>query len=331
MPNHADTATRFDLGVGFFLLILFISVGMRQRNPFAEALILPYFLVSIFALALSRSGTNVRGGLPARSDLLMLLPFTALFLLAGFFTVLYFPELFGLAAETNRVLGEAADVVSPWVLALLRFFFGFWAPVSAKSGQTSSGPKESEAPIPHEPGWFERLLEQILAWGLLGIFALAGVVLAGFLLWQLGKYLLSRKGREAEPLSFKAFLDYLRAYLRRLCGFFKGLLPRKAEAKAKPGNAARAYRRLIAWGRVGGVRRLPSETAREYGNRLGRTFPEARDAAGLIVTVLERDLYGGNPPAGADLRDLKKARRFFGGLKCLGARLKNRFGFLQRS
>ncbi len=331
-PTHAETVARFDVGAAFFIFVLFIGIGIKMRNPVAEALIPPFFLSAILSLAAARSESNDRGGLPARSRFFLLVPFTLLFFLAGFVTVLFFPDLFGLAANANEVLGGIAHRISPYLKAFLRFIFGFWAPAVSQKSADLPGPKESGMAAVQEPGFFEKILAKILGWGIFGTLGLVLLLLVGFGLWRLVRYLLSRKDRDAEPFSFGVLLEFLVLYLRRLAGRIRGFFSGGRKKDGYRGLAtASAYAAMLSWGRFGGISRRPCETPREYSMRLSDAFPGIAERAALVAGLLERELYGSIPPSVEDRRELKRARRSFGGLSLLWTRLGRRFGNFPRN
>jgi len=331
-PTHAETVVRFDSGTGFFLFVLFIGVGVKLRIPAAETLVPLFFLAAILSLAATRSESNDRGGLPSRSRLLLLVPFTVLFFLAGFAVVLFFPGLFGLAADASVALGGLAHHLFPFLIAFIRFIFGFWAPATTQKSTDFPDTKESGIAAAGEPGFFEKILAKILEWGIFGALGLVLLLLLGYGSWRLVRYLLSRKARDADPFSLKTLFDALAAFLRSVAGRIREFFSRTRKEDGYRGLAtASAYLSMLSWGRFGGVSRLPCETPGEYASRLAGAFPGIVEPAGFVAGLLEKELYGSLPPTVEEKRKLKRARRSFGGLSLLLTRLRRRFGDIPRN
>ena len=331
--SHAVTVGRFDVGVGVLLFAYFVRMGIRQEDPLAIHLAAAYFLFGIVALYAARGLSLDEDFLGSRSVLGLLAPFAAGFLFLGAAVVILYPWFAQAAGEAYTVLRRGAAPLAPWIVALIRFLFGFGFRGMAADPSSGAQEGESRVPSPEEPGFWARLIEGILAWGFLGIIAVLAVSLTGWLIWRFVKYLLARPGGEF-GVSLRAFLrDILAAvseYLRRLVRGARGLARSAASrfsARGKPSGAGAAgFRRLSSWGRLSGLPRGKAETAAEYGRRLASRFPAAAGDAELLVRQAEAEFYGGRRLTRESERLIRRARRGLARPALYPARLASRLG-----
>ena len=130
----------------------------------------------------------------------------------------------------------------------------------------------------------ERII--IPALTLLGI--IAAILVAGFLIWLLYRWLTSKtagqrnfKLKEVILVWFRRLKEFSNLWLGRLRALIKGYQ-----------SAAHYYQALKKWGASSGLAPAISETPGEYALRLGRAFPGIKKEVKLIVEGYYLEVYG---------------------------------------
>jgi hypothetical protein len=325
-PSYALTVGRFDAGIGILFFTAFIRMGLALEGPISLPLTAAYFMFGLAALAGARSAGNDRKALSPRHIMVLFVSFTALFLLALGGALFLYPELARGADGAYRGLRAAVKPLEPWLVAFLRFIFGFGfargAGEPAGSGTTAepiSGPLE-------EPGPWAKLIESILAWGMLGMVGIIGVIITAWLLFKLGKYLLSRPERPGGP-GLREVLAFLKSLLTRALHVWRRIVGKVfAAGNGDFRESRRAFRRLCSWGGFAGIRRRSNETPGEYALRLSLRFPSLERETLKISEAVEGEYYGNRPLSAAERLRLRRVFRGLGHPKYLLLRLVVRLG-----
>lgn len=328
-PSYRTTVARFDAGVGLILMVYLMQMGLGLEEPIAVPLVAAYFLFAMGALYSARSLSRDTAFLAQRTVLTLLVPFVAGFVVLGGAGVLLYPYLTQAAGDLYGALRQGMAPLSPWLIALLRFLFGFG--FGRASADTTSGAGDAVGPPPEEAAGWARLIERILAWGFVAVLAALALALVAIVLWRVVRYLAARSGEDDGQLGVWELLRRLVLRLllavqwatKRFVGYFRERWKRPA---GPSGEAAAGFRTLCAWGRRSGVPRLSSETGRAYGRRLAARFPAAADAAATIVRMAELEVYGLRPPSRDARRQLRRARNALANPRLYPTRLACRVG-----
>jgi hypothetical protein len=322
-PSYALTVGRFDAGIGILFFTAFIRMGLALEEPISLGLLGGYFLFGMAALAGARSAGNDGKDLSPRGIMVLFVSFSALFIITLGGALFLYPQLARGAEEAYRGMGAALNPLTPWLVRFLRFIFGFGFARGAAEPSGAAPAAESVLGPLEEPGPWGRLIEKILAWGVLGMIGLVGLVILAWLLFKLAKYLLSRPERlPGEGGGFGDLLALLRAFVAGLLRGRRRLMDRLFAAK--PGDfkeSRRAFRRLCSWGRLAGIRRRRSETPGEYGSRLSLRIAGIEEDAAKIAGLVEGEFYGNRSLSAQERKDLRRALRGLGNPKYLIRRL----------
>ncbi len=315
--SGARVSARFDIGLGVLCAIVSICWAAQVVSPAARLLVPSYFLFGILAMALARlGGDGSRAYSAGFAETGVALSFGVIAVLLAAAVIPLLPLLEAAAQAGYGVLRTAAVFVWPWVLALLRFLFSFWAPRPAEP-----------APPPQLSDSFLRALEEratrsgpmqvVLMWMMVALVCGAAAVVAGWALWRLALFLLSRTpgSPRRRASSWAALLRRLRAILAALLG----LLRRRTAAAG-----VTAFARLDRWGRRSGVGRQRGETPLEYARRLSRCFPAVAAEIESTVQAFAGELYGGRVLNRRETLELRRWRRSLASPRHWPARLRKR-------
>ncbi|MDR1625166.1 MAG: DUF4129 domain-containing protein [Spirochaetia bacterium] len=331
--SHSLTVSRYDTGVGVFFCVYFLRMGLKAPDPLALRLVGAYFLFGILALFFSRCLGRDRAFISARSAFSLVLPFAAVFVLAGLALVLLYPFLARTAGELYAFAWDNSGWLRDILVALIRFLFGFGrrGPAGEAAAPPQAGDEDFTAVGEVSP---PGLMEKILLWVFTVIVAALVLVFVLWLVFTLSRYLAGRAGAdEGKPGFFAALRNFLALLARRLAEALDGLrrLPARIRARRPLAGAGQeAFRRLCAWGRASGLPRKPSETPQEYRERLSGVFPAVKEQAGVLTRGLHAELYGKKNLRGEDLALLRVARRGLASPALLPARLACRLGFRKK-
>lgn len=319
--SGAKVTVRFDIGIGVLCAIVFLGWATDSSPPAVRLLVPSYFVFGTLAVALARLGGD--GGSRSYStgfaEAGVALSFAVLALLLGAAVIPLRPLLESAAGAGYGVLRTAAAFFRPWLLALLRFLFGFWAPRSA----------EPAAALPRVPDAVLRALEErakrsgpmqvVLLWVMAALTGGAVLTVAGWGLWRLARFLLSRTPGDRGPRRspWAALLRFLRTVGSALLRLFRLAVPAGA-----PG--VRAFASLDRWGMRSGSARQAGETPLEFGLRLSRSFPAVARKIGVIVEALVDELYGARVLDRGRTLELRRCRWSLSSPRHWPARLKRR-------
>jgi hypothetical protein len=294
---YLTICSRFDLGVTAFFFLLLIKFllrvkgGIEVKDQTPVLLLFPFFIFSLLAIGLAKNRSSVRRDfLAGYRGLGVIASFTVVVLAFGAGLVLLFMPYLSAAAEAGYgVLKSAAGPLSPILIAVLRFLFR-GARVRSDPASSSSGGDEAAALTSSgESSWWTELIQRIMEWGLLGLGALAALIVCAVGLWYLLRWLFSRTSTgERRPIEWKRAILWAQGLWASLhMGFHMAVQRLKGY-----GNAVQLYRALLKWGRRSGLPHVLSETPAEYGSRLEKRFPSLRGEIGGIVEAFNRVVYG---------------------------------------
>lgn len=321
-PDHAFCTARFDEGIWAYLVSFSFAALVRVEVPSFPGLIIPFFLVGIPALGISKADPALRGGFSRRSRGSALAPFTIAFILAATGVLVAVPALEAPAAQAANSLGFASQEF----LRLLGLFLTSLYRFKPASGPAATGVTRVIAPADGDSSQGAPFAG-ILLWALL---AVAAIFSLAFLLFAIGRLLrllgtrVEKKGRSPE---LARLLSRLAAWLRSLIGPFlrffarlEALIPHRREKRSL---ALSTYARLLVCGRAAGAARRPVETPREYARRLSLAFPHAAGRSDSVATALEREVYGGKVRDEATEAGLAGIRRGLHILSFIAERARN--------
>jgi hypothetical protein len=323
-PSGGAVTRRFDLGIGILSAIVLLGAAVRVSFPELIPLMISFFLFGLLAIGIARTGGNGSRFFTAGHQGIGIAFSLGLALTILGLALLPLLPLFKQAARVGyAVVRGIAGWLKPLLVAILRFLFGYYAKRPVEQPPPLRAPQEiqqleSSFVIPP-------LLELILKWVAIVVFAAVLAFFTGFALWRLFLFLTSRTrgGRTTpeRPLG-KRLLQWLRllasALARALARLFRwlrrGFLGRI--------SAERAFALLTKWGARSGVFRRVGETPLEYGRRLRARFLELDAAIATIVDSFNEAFYGRRPPQAVDA--LKRSCRILGAPRYWPARLRSR-------
>ena len=309
--SYQAITSRFDLGIAVFFFTLLISGGVGIAYP-AGDILLPFFLFSMFSIALARNrGSGRREYLAGYRGVGLVLVFAVIVIVfTGSVLLLFLPYLTMTAKVGYAAIKGITSPLGPVFIAILRFIFGRGSirQGAGDSGLTGDGGMVYIEPV--EKSWWMEILEKVLAWGVTGLLLLLGLFVAGWGIRNLLRWLLSRTPGEGERRSMREeFFLWLGACRNRWRVFFSFL--RSSFSRSSPclSQVVLSFRLLLVWGKVSGIPIALSETPFEYGLRLGGHFPKLKKEIELIVDHFNREIYGKKTLKGEALVQLKHSWR----------------------
>lgn len=308
--NKAVMSYRFDAGLGFILLLLFIKLLVVVKGASIPVeysyvkLIIAYIILGLFSMGFvhfsspPRSGgiSYVKGGGVILSFVLSTL------MLGGGLFILFLPELEMFAETSAGLIKTATAPLGPIIVAILRFVL-----VSGCRGHFREETMPEGAPSipePGEGGWFFGIIVAYFMAGLMVVFCLSVIGLA---LLYLFKWLRTRTvGKETQGGIWWALVVMGIRAVRR----FFTILRTKMYTHTDSFFVAEAiYRRLLRWGTLSGLHFAPSETPQEYGVRLGKRFPRIEEEIRTIIRIHDAVVYGDVNPESPQISHAKRALR----------------------
>ena len=295
--NRESVYNRFDLGIAAFFVLLIVKTllsvkgGIIIRQPQVQWLFLSYFLLGLLSIGVIRNGDGAeKDYVPGFHKIGVILSFTLIVLLLGTcLSFLFYSHLTTGAENLSVVLKKGAAPLVPVLIAVIRFLFG--PRRYASQGETgTTGNHQSDLSTLAEAEKDSGILGEIMKWtsgGFIALLLIAGVCLGAWLLW---KYLLTRKtpatkektGRRSFWASILALKNWLRFCRENMVRLMRG-----------HASGMELYASLLTWGRHSGVSRTRIETPLEYGNRLTGCFPVLKEEIGVIIELLNGEVYGG--------------------------------------
>jgi hypothetical protein len=293
---YLTICSRFDLGVAAFFCLLLIKFlllvrgGIEVQDPAPVLLLFPYFIFSLLAIGLARNSSGAQKDfLAGYRGVGVLASFTVLVFAFGAGLALLFMPYLSAAAEVGYgVMKSAAAPLGPVLVRVLRFLF-FRTRVREEPSSSSPGGHEAEFIPSGESSWWSELVEKVLAWGLLGLVVLMGLVLCVIGAWYLVRWLFSRTSKEErKPIHWQLAL----LWAQSLWAAFSMALQMAVQRLKPYRDAVQLYRALLKWGRRSGLPHRLSETPVEYGSRLRKQFPSLTGEIERIVEAFNLVVYG---------------------------------------
>jgi hypothetical protein len=309
--DYLSVCTRFDLGVAAFLglfltrWLVHSQEGVETGGALPLLLLFPYFVFGLYAIGLTRHrGEGERTFLAGHggAGLVFGVLLGTLFLGTAV-AVLFLPYLTAAAEAGYSVLRAATAPFGPVLLRVLRFLL-VGRQVSpghpGAGGLAGSGPG---APAPTASSWWGQLLNQVFAWGLLGVLGAVALVLAGLATWWTVRWLLSRT--PAKQVAKTPWSDLLR-HLARFWNLLRAWAVRPRQRRTV--GAKGLFSSLLIWGARSGVPHRAPETPGEYGLRLRDRFPSVGAEIAMLVDLFNQEVYGERPAEGGRLQQGMRAR-----------------------
>ncbi len=295
---YFTVCSRFDIGLAAFFclflakLVMLAKGGMKVDDPFSLLLVYPFFLLSLISIGAARVESHLsKEFLPGYGGIGVMASFGAGVILTAASLILFFMPAMTVAAGMGyQVVKGGGGLIFPVLVGIVRFMFMGKGPRPEPAG---ASPKEHSLDWFGSPGtWWTDLIEKVIGWGIKGFVALFLLFMAGFILFLLIRWLLSRTGlaenRVDETGNRVSWWVRLWAAFGRFC--------RKVARSIRGyGSAAELYDALLTWGRHNGIRHPASETPLEFARRLDRFFPRLNADIGLIVSAFHEEVYAEDP------------------------------------
>lgn len=292
--DHLALCTRFDLGIAAFFVLFFVHLVMVSKgatvmgDPAAHRLVIPFFLFSLLGIGLARNGTVAGRSAGSESSLLgTIVGFFFVVLLFGTGLILFFlPQLTRAAEIGYKGLKIVSAPLAPVLVGIIRFLFDPRRFLTGNNGSTHTVTDAGPVAPPDVQTWW---IAKIAAWFFAAVLMLTVVAVLLVCLWFLYRWLLSRTpgGRRVQWDS-DPVLTWLRRKWRLLVSVVQATVrffhPRK--------SAAEIYVSLQKWGRKIGLKRLPQETAMEYGRRMTMVLPRLEQEFAVIIDAFNEEIYG---------------------------------------
>jgi hypothetical protein len=285
--NYNLVSERFDKGIGILAFVIFTEeVAIKESSGILFWLAL-YFIFSILAIGIARgAGEGKKEYISGYGKIGLIIGFVLIATLVVITIFLSgFPYLTGVADAGYGVIKSISRPFLPLLIRILRALYGRGVAVNSDS---YSSPDIGEAIATEtKSNWFLSLLEKIAGPLLIVILIIMGVVLGFFLLRYLIHLLFSRTDRKHSGLNLKDYLYRLYSTIRKILA---GLITRDNR-----NIVIKIYHKLCRWGRIGGLGKLPTETANEYSRRLRDKFPFLSREIEIIIDLFNRDIYSRKP------------------------------------
>ncbi len=290
---------RFDKGIGVFAILLFLEgVGLKiGGQPLVWFII--FFIFSIMAMGIARgAGDGKKEYISGYAKIGLITGFVLLtIIILSLFIFFGIPYLTGAAETGYSIIKIIARPLLAILVSILKFLFGHAAPTTDGGTPVSGG--QNMAPAEFEQSWLAALIEKILGHLLIVILVLLAAVLIGLSIYYLYRWLFSRtddkkEGGEGLSIYFKRLYELIKRLAVRLIG-------------RSPYRTLRTYKKLLRWGKICGIRKIDSETPREYGRRLAGYFPSLEQEVGDIIEPFNREIYAGIRVPEEELKQAKRS------------------------
>jgi Domain of unknown function (DUF4129) len=289
--DYNTVCLHFDKGLGALFLLLLVKFTAEQKggllleDPVTRYLLFAYFAFSLIAISLSRNQSDASKTFrPGYHGIGTVLGFLSIVLISGaVLTSLFLPYLTVVADSAQSALKETAEPMYPVFVRIIRYIFSIGRYRRDGSGQISGG-SDSQMMPDAEGGWALGF-----GWVMAGLFVLTALVLCGFMIHQLVRWLLKKNAiNRSQPQSMNLLYKVFSMMVAICLGVWNGLL----FLIKKVDSAAAIYAGMLRWGRRSGLPAGLTETPIEYGNRLGYRIPELKEEIDVIVQTFCMEVYG---------------------------------------
>ena len=312
--GYYAVCARFDIGLAAFFALFLAKFGLEARGGIYVAetlsafLVLPFFLASLLAVGVARTGEGSGERRPhgRRGMGAFLSAGTAVLLAAGCLPLLFLPWLTAAAQGGHEALKKGTGPLLPLVEGVLRFLF--------MHGSVRPNPPEPALPEERawhwlaaaKGAWWMGLIERVIGWGIWCSMVLFSLLVLGALLFLALRWLFSRSPAAGADRGERGRRASWLERLRRIVALWAERLMLTIRGSDR---AADFYHALDRWGRRSGLPRSLSETAVEFGTRLGGHFPSLAAQIETIVSAFNREVYGEVKLSGEGLASARSAWR----------------------
>jgi len=311
-PTDQTTIShRFDSGLGFLLILLVIKLVIAAKGVSipvehsATRPIISFIILGLFSLGMVRNSSPSQvGGITYFKGVGIAMSFTIIILmLGGGLFILFLPEFQSLAETSADLLKKLKNPMEQFVI--------FITSVYLESGfRRKSEPQLTGDYLPtlNKSGGELGILHYLF----IGITIVILLSVAGFILYRLIKWLISKIrwlfSETAEERDKRGLWELLLSCILAATRILSTLWVKIFYLPDTSSAAEKYYRRLLRWGRISGLSHTVFETPKEYGIRLGHLFPQIEKEIRLIVNLHDEAVYGGISP---DNHQLSRARLAF--------------------
>jgi hypothetical protein len=294
--TYFNLCSRFDLGMGAFFLLFLIKLlaftkgNVRIEEPISYFMIFSFFMFGLLTLGVLRNRSNDRKDfLPGFQGIGMIFSFGLIVILFGSGVTFFFWPYLNWAAEISyRGIKMAAYPLITIFVAVIRFLYFRNANLPAEPSATK---EETIDRLSSSGGgtWWSVLIEKYLIWGFIGLIGLAFLIMAGFAIFYVFRWLLLKTPNREKGMNRK---NLLTGWIRRLKYFFLYFWRKMIHYTKSRKTAFFFYQGLLSWGRRSGLSRFLSETPQEYGSRLKDRFPQLEREIESIIEAIHLEVYG---------------------------------------
>ena len=304
---------QFDKGLGLLFSLLVVNAVLKAKAGVgmpvnALGFLMPAYLIfGLASVGLSRHQHDVqRSFLSGFRGLGIIFSIAVLAVLLGSGLIfLFYPYFFPVADTLLVIIARTTPPMVPNLGSLLRYILAPKHSMNLSTGIENDADAQIEiAPLPAD-GWLPAMAT-ILFWATMGVALLMAVCFMLYVLKRLFAWLLSKDALGSSPPSFKAWaMNFLKVIIAMPAGLWRFCV-----SLFNPmDSAARAYQRLLSWGRHCGLSKQHNETPDEYGSRLVRSFPKLDQDIRMIVETFDREFYGQVQTAPDRVADILRAQR----------------------
>src|SRR6056297_298259 len=306
--SYVTIIDRFEKGIAAFVFIFFIEgITPLQLNKYSIILFISFFIFSILSITLSRS--SKQGTREYLTNYINISIISVFIIIIAVFSISIFafglPYLTDAAEQSFAIFKIIFKPFMPLIVGFLRFMFNFKGNVN--TGGASPGGSNNEIITPSgEENWLLAIIDSILS----HLFIIIGIVIVLIISWILIKYLikclLAKDNTSHNKLSIKEIFNKLINTLKLLSSKFKYVRTNKT---------IKIYKRILFWGKIMGIKKIPAETPREYSQRLGYHFPFLKDKFAVIIDYLYKIIYGKQELDKKEEKNIKEAYHEIIGIK----------------
>jgi len=307
--DHLTISSRFDLGI-VALVSIFIILGSTSMSlPHSSALIIYYFLFSMFAISIAKNLKSSKTKHPYQlSRTSFVMTFILIVFLFGSWIVLFFlPQMTSAAQSGYRFLKILGQPLGSFLLKIILFLFGN-RNRSVNVSPTYSGGSDIPLIENSEPTWFAQLLQWIITWGFIVFLGIIVIIAIGWLLWFLYKWFSTKTDLDTRKKGFfeEMFFSFINLFNLGKKYIYKIICALK-KRHINQGTTYFFFKKLCNWGKISGIPRKISKTPQEYGKYLIYFFPDKQSEIQLIIDGFNRETYGNKPTQKDQLVKIKRA------------------------
>ncbi len=309
--DYLTITSRFDLGIVMLVLTFIIAGSTDIVFPRASILIGYYFLFSMLAIIVVQQSksSKLKYHNKLHSGNLLFTSIPVILLFTSWILLFFLPQMTSVAQTGYYILKVIANPIGKLLLKILSLLFGFRNLPSEVSSTTPIG---STIPVPEEGelSWLGRILQWIITFVGFLLFGVLTLLLIGWLLYSLWKWLSLKTESDIGKKWFWAELGlWLRYLYLEIKTFLHKLFIDKIFYNKKNDNIYIVFKRLCQWGKQSGLPRKKFQTPSEYGRYLSFFFPDNLKDIGLIIDGFNKEFYGKKVSEKDEIENMKKAWR----------------------